>query len=106
MSNGSLIRLAREFSNLRVRDLAELASLTPAAISAGERGELRLSTKTRWRVMEILLGQLCRVHDIQAPRCTSEASLRRELQTLVARSEVLRAEASLRTADALMASCG
>ena len=106
MSNGDLIRCAREFSNLRVRDLAELASLTPAAISAGERGELRLSTKTRWRVFEILLGQLCRVHDLQAPRCTSEASLRRELSTLIARSEVLKAESSLRTADALMGSWG
>ena len=106
MSDGILIRSARQFADLRVRGLAKLAGLSPASVSLAETGELKFSNRTRRRVLEILLQELSRTHGIPRPHCVSEYEIKRELGRLIAAAEVLRAERALLSATALLASWG
>ena len=104
MSISALLRLARRSASLPTRGLAKMTGLTPASISLAETGELRFSDQTRRRVLGILLREVARAQGIPQPRCISEHEIKLELSRLVAAAEVLRAESSLQTADAVLAS--
>ncbi len=106
MSIGFLIRSARKFADLRVRGLAKLCNLTSSSISLVEAGELKFSDATRQRVLRVLLVELAHTQDIPLPPCSSERDVRQALGRLLAAAEVLRAEKSIRSANALLALWG
>ena len=106
MSDGLLIRSARNFADLRVRGLAKLCDLTSGSISLVEAGELKFSDATRQRVLRVLLVELSRTQDVTLPPCSNERDVRQALGRLLAAAEVLRAEKSIRSANALLALWG
>ena len=104
MSISVLLRLARQSADLPCQGLAKMTGLTQASISLAERGEFKFSDRTRVRVLTVLLREVSRAQDVPVPPCSNERDTRRELSRLCAAAEVVRAELSLQTANAVLAS--